>query len=1057
MGTPQADNGGHLPALMAVAGAAFLLAVDMGWAVSITRGPYLQLQTPESIHVVWLTDVACVGEVEWGPTSAYGHVNSSGSSATRHEIAITGLAPDTLYHYRVRAAGTPLSADTTLRTAPPADSSSISFSFVGDSCSAPGNAAATYNAMLAHSPNGFCVTLGDLAGRGEDNLTDYWQSHFFAPAAPFVKQVSMYPCIGNHELYDETSFPDFVYPVKYLDNWSLPTDNSGTEFYYSFDKGPVHFVSVDNWWSSYSPGSSQYNWLAGDLAATDRTWKIVFAHNGPYVSQSNKSDGSLTVRSNLVPLLEQRGVDLFLHGHYHEYQRNHVNGVTYVLQGTGGQSLGGKSDDSQSYVQAYAAGEYCFTRLDIQGNRMLGQCLRTSDGVVLDGWQLDKPPISMPWHDNFPPSGTELNWTAPWNCTSQCGLIAQPDNPSGDDHVFAVADSSGHQFAYPMLADTSLNAYSLQAQVYYNADSAVRTRLGIGVRGRQLFSTDRRSYYGLFFVRNDPLAANGQCVLVRQNSGTETVLAQWPNPDVSGWHGLKLSAAGTELSVWIDDQLQTPVPISDGALAKGRPFIYNYRANSSGAKTIVDDVLIAPAASPALITDFEGYADGTQVMFRQPSYSGSTSGHLAASPNTSQVVTEPAFGGTKVCRVDWAFVDSDPQRWLRLTTSNAANVGNPAVDLTRPIRFRYRLTTPGSLRMCVGIRETGTDVPIGADGGTSGTMEWLGASSVQNDAPQGVLVSDAGGQWQEITFDPVVDPVQAFTGDGVLSAANNMGVLEHLALTVVDGEGPFSLQLDLFEQPWREPLTPPTITQDPINRTVCPGDSLVLTVAAAGSMPLTYRWRKDGMDLTDGGGYGGVTTSMLSITGANKAHAGLYSCLVTNALGSVSSNQAELVVWTVFTITAHPQAQTIFTGQNASFTVAATGEANLSYQWEKDGVVLVPGGKYTGVNTPVLTVSNATSAQAGAYRCQVIGACGHQPSEAALLTILPAYRGDFDYDGDVDQEDFGFFQRCLERETDPLCGPANLDDATVIDHRDLLLFLECLSGPGRTPPSACLR
>lgn len=284
-----------------------------------------------------------------------------------------------------------------------------------------------------------------------------------------------------------------------------------------------------------------------------------------------------------------------------------------------------------------------------------------------------------------------------------------------------------------------------------------------------------------------------------------------------------------------------------------------------------------------------------------------------------------------------------------------------------------------------------------------------------------------------------------------------MGVLEHLALTVVDGEGPFSLQLDLFEQPWREPLTPPTITQHPINRTACPGDSLVLAVAATGSLPLTYRWRKDGMDLTDGGGYGGVATSMLSITGAGSTHAGLYSCLVANALGSVSSNQAELIVWTVFTITARPQPQTVFTAQNASFAVEATGEANLNYQWQKDGVNLVPGGQYPGVNTPVLTVANASSAQAGEYRCLVIGACGQQPSEAALLTVLPAYRGDFNYDGDVDQEDFGFFQRCLERETDPLCGPANLDDTTAIDYRDLLLFVECLSGPGHTPPAACLR
>src|SRR5690606_36230731 len=107
-------------------------------------------------------------------------------------------------------------------------------------------------------------------------------------------------------------------------------------------------------------------------------------------------------------------------------------GVTYILQGTGGQELTERADDSQPYVQAYAGGIYCFTRLDVQGNRLLGRCLKTSDGTVLDAWQLDKPRIGLPWQETFPAGGAELNWIAPWNFGSQCGLVARPGNPSGD-------------------------------------------------------------------------------------------------------------------------------------------------------------------------------------------------------------------------------------------------------------------------------------------------------------------------------------------------------------------------------------------------------------------------------------------------------------------------------------------------------------------------------------------------------------------------------------------------------------------------------------------------
>jgi hypothetical protein len=564
-------------------------------------------------------------------------------------------------------------------------------------------------------------------------------------------------------------------------------------------------------------------------------------------------------------------------------------------------------------------------------------------------------------------------------------------------------------------------------------------------------------YYALFFIRNDALGANGTCVLMRQSAGTETVLASWPGADVNGWHKLKLSASGSNLSVWIDDQLKTGTPISDTTSAKGRPFIYNYRVASTGAKTLVDDVVINSVGASALITDFESAAAGSQAMFRQPSFSSSTSANIAASPNTSAVVTASAFGGTKVCQVDWAFVDTAANRWLRLSTHDLANAGNPTVDLTRPITFRYRLLTPGSLRLCLGIRETGVDVPIGADGGTTGTMEWVGASSLVSGAPQGKLISDQGGTWQQITFDPTAEPVQAFTGDGVLSAANNKGVIEHLALAVVDTAGPISIQFDLFEQPWREPTTAPAITVHPINQPVCPGSMITLAVSASGSN-LAYRWEKDGVDLTDGTGYGGTATAMLSISDVQDAHAGAYRCRVSNAAGTVFSNFATVTVQAVTMITGQPEAVTRFAGQSASFAVTATGAGLLSYRWQKDGVDLANDSHYSGVGWSTLTISNALHAQAGAYCCVVEGLCGRVTSSSAELVVNPAFKGDFDYDGDVDQEDFSFLQLCLDRQLDPACAEANLVDSNAyIDQADVILFRDCMTGPGGTPVLACAK
>ncbi|MBI4581442.1 MAG: hypothetical protein HY718_17195, partial [Planctomycetes bacterium] len=193
---------------------------------------------------------------------------------------------------------------------------------------------------------------------------------------------------------------------------------------------------------------------------------------------------------------------------------------------------------------------------------------------------------------------------------------------------------------------------------------------------------------------------------------------------------------------------------------------------------------------------------GTQVVFQTPRFSGSTVGHLLSSPNSAAVTSEvPAYNGLGSLKVQWGWVDADPTRWLRLTSSNAANVPNPIIDLRQVVRVRLRLDS-GSLRLALGVRETGVDGPIGSDGGNSGTIEWIGAASrIPGGGPQGVLVTAQPGVWQTITFAAHAGQVVPFTGDGVLDTANGKVVLEHLAFTVTDSAGPFTVYLDAIEQP----------------------------------------------------------------------------------------------------------------------------------------------------------------------------------------------------------------------------------------------------------------
>jgi hypothetical protein len=82
-------------------------------------------------------------------------------------------------------------------------------------------------------------------------------------------------------------------------------------------------------------------------------------------------------------------------------------------------------------------------------------------------------------------------------------------------------------------------------------------------------------------------------------------------------------------------------------------------------------------------------------------------------------------------------------------------------------------------------------------------------------------------------------------------------------------------------------------------------------------------------------------------------------------------------------ITTHPSSVTVSVGQSATFTVAATGAAPLSYQWQRNGVNI------SGATAASYTRSNAQLADSGSqFRCVVSNAAGSATSNAATLTVL---------------------------------------------------------------------
>ncbi len=326
----------------------WLLAVNptCATAAEITRGPYLQMGTPQEITVRWRTDEPTASVVYFGEDPSFQYQLAGYlEPTTEHEVRLFGLEPHTRYHYSVGSLFETLSSgpDHSFVTAPPVGSRApIRIWAIGD-CGTKGLALVDRQEKVRNAfyvwadrrPADLWLALGDNAYYyGED---DEYQTQFFDVYPRMLRSAVLWSTIGNHETYSQ----DSVGGLPYFRNFTLPAKAeaggvaSGTEHYYSFNHGNIHFVCLDSEIFLWQPGGAMVKWLEADLAAHTSDWVIAFWHTPPYSKGSHDSDDEFALiraRTQLVPVLESHGVDLVLSGHSHIYERS------YLLHGHYGDS-----------------------------------------------------------------------------------------------------------------------------------------------------------------------------------------------------------------------------------------------------------------------------------------------------------------------------------------------------------------------------------------------------------------------------------------------------------------------------------------------------------------------------------------------------------------------------------------------------------------------------------------------------------------------------------------------------------------------------------------------
>ncbi len=336
----------------------FSLLITSAVSQTITRGPYIQNVKTDSVEILWKTDresESWIGIRPRGSESdfAYYYCNVP---TTFHQLKAPGLEPHVEYEYRAGFGreDAALSGIQVFRTLPPNDASLISFVVYGDHRNFPNRHRAVVKGILArmeqHGIPDFVIDTGDYTGQGE-HATDFWDEQFFKPARGLIERVCYFPVIGNHESHTK---PPRI-PFRYLENFSIPTESSGTEYYYSFDVGDVHFVMLDVYATDFVKESKQWHWLREDLKNTDKTWRFAAMHYPIYIHRSGPSVsyGNMAVREHLVPLFEEFGVAAVFSGDSHFYQRSEVNGIQYICSGGGGAPLYEPGTDPD-YIKASA-------------------------------------------------------------------------------------------------------------------------------------------------------------------------------------------------------------------------------------------------------------------------------------------------------------------------------------------------------------------------------------------------------------------------------------------------------------------------------------------------------------------------------------------------------------------------------------------------------------------------------------------------------------------------------------------------------------------------------
>ena len=275
---------------------------------------------------------------------------------------------------------------------------------------------------------------------------------------------------------------------------------------------------------------------------------------------------------------------------------------------------------------------------------------------------------------------------------------------------------------------------------------------------------------------------------------------------------------------------------------------------------------------------------------------------------------------------------------------------------------------------------------------SSGSPAWVGQTAISHDAEASARVGpmpDSGsstmqttltgpgtiGFWWKVSSETNNDKLTFYTNG--TAAGSISGEVDWQFKTFTLGNGSQTLKWMYAknsstsvgqDRAWVDQVSfgpvPPGIATPPTNLSVDVGATASFNVLVSGTPPFTYQWQFDGVDIVNGPGVSGATSSNLVLTGVETWQSGNYRVLVASAAGTAVSTNAALTVWPVLTLaealdapftwttSGSPQSPWVGHGAvshdglsaarsgaignstNTSFSTVVTGPGSVSFWWK---------------------------------------------------------------------------------------------------------------------------